>query len=129
MKKKKLTRHKKEGVAAEPKKKSVRLVHSSLGTIWVLTDKILMAKSERHKVKVLAVAGKNHEWCERNCSLDEFLLLLSDKKFERVNKFYLLNWLLTLGFNHKKKLITFTTGFSCELNHQIKPSVFKERFL
>jgi len=129
MKKKKLTSRKNEDVGSEPKKKSVRLIHSSLGTIWVLADKILMAKAEKHKVKVLAVAGKHHEWCERNCSLDKFLLLLSDKKFERINKFYLLNWLLTLGFNHKKKLITFTTGFSCELNHQIKPSVFKERFM
>jgi DNA-binding LytR/AlgR family response regulator len=129
MKNKTTSRLKKAIAKTAAGKKTVRLSHSHHGISPVQIEKIHMVKSEDHKVKVLVLTGKQHVWFERSGSLENFLTLLDDKKFERVSKFYILNWQLTLGFNQKTQIISFTTGFSCYLEHPIKPSVFKERFL
>ncbi|MEO5569379.1 MAG: hypothetical protein ABIT08_05030 [Bacteroidia bacterium] len=129
MKKKKTTQSKKGGASDPAKKKQVHLMHPELGNIWVSTDKILIAVSGGHKIKVLVLISKSYDWCERSCSLNDFLNLLDNKNFERINKFYVINWALAMGHDHKEKRITFITGFSLILDHKINPSVFKKRYL
>jgi DNA-binding LytR/AlgR family response regulator len=128
MKKNKQTQHEDESAATSQEKKFIRLYHGRLGDIHVLPEKILIAMSGEHKVKVLVLMGKEHEWFYHTGLLDEFLLLLSNKKFERVNKFYILNWQNYQSYNPQTKTFFFTSGFSLKLRHTIKQSVFKKKF-
>lgn len=111
------------------KNKLIALTDARMGDVQCSIDKILMASTVNHKVKVLVLTGKEHAWYERSGSLTKLLGLLTDKKFERVNKFYILNWDYFHGFNRKKKEITFTTKFTIRLSHTIKAAVFKNRLL
>lgn len=106
-------------------KKTIRLSHPRMGTIQTNPDTILMAMSDGHKVKVLVVSGKEHNWFERSGSLNKFTGILEKGKFERVNKFYILNMSRVLSYNNKTQTIFFKTDFSVLLKHKIKPAVFK----
>ena len=131
MKDNKLTKREKEIVKPPANgKRPVRLSHPRLGTIQVQRDKILMAIARKHKVKVLVLSGKEADWLERSGSLEKFLADIDNKDFERVNKFYVLNWPRVYGFNLKTKVISFNnTSFTVQLTHPIKASVIKNRSL
>ena len=128
MKNKKSIVAKKEISATSQEKKPITLSHARLGNKQVMPDKMLIIVSGEHKVKVLVLSGKDYEWFDHTGSLKEFLGLLSGKKFERINKFYVLNWELYSSYNPKTKTIFFNTGFSLRLKHPIKQTVFIKKF-
>jgi|SRR6185436_4742004 len=110
--------------AKKPAVKKVQL-NSNKGTTHISVHKIMMVMAEGHKVKVL-VDSLKPEWFERNESLEKFFSILPRSKFEKVSKFYIINWSYVPSYFNKEKIITFNTGFSVELKHKIKLSVFKD---
>jgi DNA-binding LytR/AlgR family response regulator len=110
-----------------PKKTAVKKVElqNKNGTTLVSVHKIMMVMSESHKVKVL-VDSLKPAWYERNESLEKFFSILPRNKFEKISKFYIINWNYVPSYFNKEKIITFNTGFSVELKHKIKLSVFKD---
>ena len=108
-------------------KKSVRLVHPKFGETYVPSVKILFVIAGKHKVKVYALSGTGYEEYEKSCSLEQFLEYVDNNKFERVNKFYILNWHHIISHNSKGKMITFNSKHTFLLSHRIKSTVFKKR--
>ncbi|MEP7169349.1 MAG: LytTR family transcriptional regulator DNA-binding domain-containing protein [Bacteroidota bacterium] len=136
MKKKKLLSQNKKksplhaGVKAEkevkkPVLKKVQL-HSKKGTAHIDVDKIMMAVAEDHKVKVY-VNSLTPEWYERNESLEKFFSILPQDKFEKLNKFYIINLDYMPFYFNKEKTITFNNGLALKLKHKIKLSAFGDK--
>ncbi len=87
--------------------------------IYVKPQNVLFAEASDHYVKALISTGKEEKWVIRHCTLKELLLLLSQKSFIRLNRFYLVNKDRIVCLAIQERYILFDSNSKVLLKHHI----------